>query len=164
VYQKFAGALPPLPFQEDGSRPAVLADIKINSTYAAAFGDNQNAEQRCGSAAACAAQCASGFPGFILDVVGKAGLPAPIAYLVYIGEVVAPVLLIIGLFTRVAALIVVVNMLFALALVHASQLFTLNQQGGWQLELQGMYLFTAVAIALMGAGRLSVGGLAGRWN
>ncbi len=105
-----------------------------------------------------------GGPGFILDVVGKAGLPAPIAYLVYIGEVVAPVLLIIGLFTRVAALIVAVNMLFALALVHASQLFSLNQQGGWQLELQGMYLFTAVAIALMGAGRLSVGGVAGRWN
>jgi putative oxidoreductase len=105
-----------------------------------------------------------GGPGFILDVVGKAGLPAPIAYLVYIGEVVAPVLLIIGLFTRVAALVVAINMLFALGLVHASQLFMLNQQGGWQLELQGMYLFTAVAIALMGAGRLSVGGVAGRWN
>jgi len=105
-----------------------------------------------------------GGPGFILDVVGKAGLPAPIAYLVYIGEVVAPVLLIIGLFARVATLIVAINMLFALALVHASQLFMLNEQGGWQLELQGMYLFTAVAIALMGAGRLSVGGVAGRWN
>ena len=94
-----------------------------------------------------------GGPGFILDVVGKAGLPSFIAYLVYIGEVVAPVLLIIA-----------VNMIFALALVHASQLFMLNQQGGWQLELQGMYLFTAVAIALMGAGRLSVGGAGGRWN
>jgi len=105
-----------------------------------------------------------GGPGFILDVVGKAGLPSFIAYLVYIGEVVAPVLLIIGLFTRVAALIIAVNMIFALALVHASQLFMLNQQGGWQLELQGMYLFTAVAIALMGAGRLSVGGAGGRWN
>jgi len=105
-----------------------------------------------------------GGPGFILDVVGKAGLPSFIAYLVYIGEVVAPVLLIVGLFTRVAALIVAVNMVFALALVHASQLAMLNQQGGWQLELQGMYLFTAVAIALMGAGRLSVGGAGGRWN
>jgi putative oxidoreductase len=105
-----------------------------------------------------------GGPGFILDVVGKAGLPSFIAYLVYIGEVLAPVLLIIGLFTRVAALIVVVNMLFALGLVHASQLFMLNQQGGWQLELQGMYLFTAVAVALLGAGRLSVGGTGGRWN
>ena len=105
-----------------------------------------------------------GGPGFILDVVGKAGLPSFIAYLVYIGEVVAPVLLIIGLFTRVAALVIAINMVFALALVHSSQLAMLNQQGGWQLELQGMYLFTAVAIALMGAGRLSVGGPGGRWN
>jgi len=105
-----------------------------------------------------------GGPGFIVDVVSKAGLPTPIAYLVYIGEVIAPVLLIIGLFTRAAALVVAINMVFALLLVHTSQVFTMAQTGGWALELQGMYLVTAVVIALLGAGRLSVGGTSGRWN
>lgn len=105
-----------------------------------------------------------GGPGFIVDVVNKAGLPSAIAYLVYIGEVVAPILLILGLFSRIAALIVAVNMGFAISLVHAAQFFSLSKTGGWELELQGMYLFTAIAIALMGAGRLSVGGIAGRWN
>ena len=105
-----------------------------------------------------------GGPGFIMDVVTKAGLPAALAYLVYIGEVVAPILLIVGLFTRIAALAVAINMVFAIALVHSSQILSLSQTGGWELELQGMYLFTAIAIALLGAGRLSVGGVAGRWN
>lgn len=106
----------------------------------------------------------SGGVGFILDVLNKAGLPAPFGYLVYIGEVVAPVLLIIGLWTRAAAIVVVIDMAFAVALVHVSQFFTLNQAGGWSLELQAMYLFGALSIALLGAGRYSLGGLYGRWN
>lgn len=102
--------------------------------------------------------------GPILDVVGKAGLPGPFGYLVYIGEVVAPALVIVGLWTRAAALVVVIDMAFAVALVHLGEFFTLNDTGGWSLELQGMYLFGALAIALLGAGRYSLGGLYGRWN
>ena len=105
-----------------------------------------------------------GGPDFILDVVGKAGLPPALGYLVYIGEVVAPLLLIIGLFTRAAALIVMLNMLSAIALVHMRQLLTISEEGGWALELQGMYLASAIAIALLGAGRYSAGGAGGRWN
>lgn len=105
-----------------------------------------------------------GGPGFIMGLLAKAGLPAVLGYGVYIGEVVAPLLLIIGLFTRVAALIVFVNMLVAIGLVHMGELGQLSKTGGWALELQGMYLFGALAVALLGAGRYSVGGLHGRFN
>ena len=105
-----------------------------------------------------------GGPGFVMGVVDKAGLPGFVAYGVYIGEVLAPLLLIVGFWTRIAALIVAVNMVFALYLVHVPQLFTLSQTGGWALELQGMYFMTAVAVALLGAGRFSVGGAGGRFN
>ena len=103
-------------------------------------------------------------PGFVLDTVVKAGLPAAFGYLVYVGEVLAPLLLIIGYWTRAAALIIAINMVVAILLVHTSQFFTLSQTGGWALELQGMYLGTAVAILLLGAGRFSAGGAAGRLN
>ncbi|WP_157264041.1 DoxX family protein [Azohydromonas aeria] len=103
-------------------------------------------------------------PGSALGLLAKAGLPTELAYGVYIGEVVAPMLLIAGLFTRAAALIVVINMLFAIGLAHMAQLGQLTKTGGWALELQGMYLFGALAVALLGAGRYSVGGLHGRWN
>ena len=103
-------------------------------------------------------------PGMVLDLVTKVGLPSALGYLVYVGELVAPALLIVGLWTRAAALVIVVNMLVAISLVHTSQLLMLNKNGGYQLELQAMYLFVAVALALLGAGRFSVGGSGGRWN
>jgi putative oxidoreductase len=102
--------------------------------------------------------------GFITGTLEKAGLPGVFGYAVYIGEVVAPLMILFGIYTRAAALVVAVNMIVALLLVHTSQFFTLNEQGGWALELQGMYLGGAIAVALLGAGRYSVGGLAGRWN
>src|SRR5690349_12355252 len=105
-----------------------------------------------------------GGPGFILDIVDKAGLPEPFGYLVYVGEVVAPILVIIGLFTRAAALVIAINMIVAVLLVHRGELFSLNESGGWALELQGLYLVVAIAVALLGAGRYSIGGNFGRWN
>jgi putative oxidoreductase len=105
-----------------------------------------------------------GGPGFILDVVDKAGLPEPLGYLVYIGEVLAPALVLIGLWTRAAAFVIAINMIFAIGLVHTGDLLKLAEGGGWALELQGLFLVVAVAIALLGAGRYSVGGIHGRWN
>lgn len=101
---------------------------------------------------------------FITGMLEKAGLPGAFAYLVYIGEVIAPLMILFGVYTRVAALVVAINMVVALLLVHTGEFFSLNQTGGWALELQGMYLGGALAVALLGAGRYSVGGAAGRWN
>jgi putative oxidoreductase len=103
-------------------------------------------------------------PGFVLDVVSQAGLPTAFAYLVYIGEIVAPLFLIFGLWARAAAAVIAINMIVAILLVHTSQLFSLSDTGGWAIELQAMYLGTAVAIVLLGAGRYSIGGTNGRWN
>ena len=94
--------------------------------------------------------------GFITSVVAKAGLPSFVAYGVYLGEVIAPVLVILGWYSRAGAVLIALNMVFAIALVHSGQLFALGQTGGWALELQGMFLFTAVAVALLGPGRFSL--------
>jgi putative oxidoreductase len=106
----------------------------------------------------------SGGIGFVAGMLEKVGAPAALGYLVYVGEVVAPLLVLIGLYTRGAALVVAINMVVALLLVHTSQFFTMSDTGGWALELQGMYLGAAIVIALLGAGRFSVGGAAGRFN
>jgi putative oxidoreductase len=93
---------------------------------------------------------------FITNTVTAAGLPAFFAYGVYVGEVVAPLLVIAGFYSRIGAAIIGVNMLFAIGLVHGAEFFTLNQTGGWALELQGMFLFTAIAVALIGPGRYRI--------
>lgn len=100
----------------------------------------------------------------VVGLVEKAGLPGALGYLVLVGEVLAPLLLILGVWTRLAALIVAINMVVAVGLVHMGELMSLTKNGGWALELQGMFLFTALAVALLGAGRYSAGGEAGRWN
>ncbi|AYM97633.1 DoxX family protein [Acidovorax sp. 1608163] len=94
--------------------------------------------------------------GFIGGMLDKAGLPGFLAYGVYIGEVVAPLMMLLGVGARAGAAIVVANMLVALGLVHMGDLFVITKQGGWALELQGLYLFGALAVALLGAGRYSV--------
>jgi putative oxidoreductase len=99
-----------------------------------------------------------------MERVAGVGLPSALAYLVYAGEVVAPLLLIVGIWTRAAALIVSTNMVVAVLLVHTGQLRELNRFGGWALELQGFYFFVAVAIMLLGAGKFSVGGASGKLN
>lgn len=100
----------------------------------------------------------------IIGMVTRTGMPAELGYLVYIGEVVAPLMVLFGIWTRPAALVIAINMTVAVLLVHTGELLDLTKTGGWALELQGMFLVTALAIALLGAGRYSIGGAGGRWN
>jgi len=92
----------------------------------------------------------------IAGMLAGAGLPSFLAYGAYLGEVLGPLMLIAGFHSRIGAVLVIVNMLFAVFLAHMGQLGALNEQGGWALELQGMFLGTAVAVALLGPGRFSV--------
>ena len=55
-------------------------------------------------------------------------------------------------------------MLFAIGLVHMHELASITKMGAWALETQGLFLFGALAVALLGAGRFSLGGAGGRWN
>lgn len=84
------------------------------------------------------------------------GLPALLAYGAFVGEVLGPLLVIIGLYTRIGALFMVLNMIAAIALAHGSELVDFRQSGAWALELQGFFLFTAIAVFLIGPGKFSI--------
>jgi putative oxidoreductase len=99
----------------------------------------------------------SGIDG-IASMVTAAGLPPWVAYGVYIGEVLAPLMVLAGWYARIGGAIIAVNMLFALGLVHRADFLSLGESGGWALELQAMFLFTALAIACLGPGRYSANG------
>lgn len=94
--------------------------------------------------------------GGLTGAVTAAGLPGFVVYGVYIGEVVAPILVLLGWYSRIGAAVIAINMLFAIALVHRAEVFALGGSGGWAIELQGMFLFTAIAVALIGPGRYSI--------
>ena len=90
----------------------------------------------------------------ITGMVTAQGLPAWVAYGVYAGEVLGPLMLIAGFYARLGAALVAVNMVFALFLAHRADLFSLNpQSGGSAVELQLLMLFAAIAVMLIGPGK-----------
>jgi putative oxidoreductase len=101
------------------------------------------------------AKITKGVSGIETSLVNH-GLPAFVAYGVYIGEALAPLLVILGFYARVGGAIIVVNMLFAITLSHSTQLFDLGRSGGWALELQGFFLLTGLVILLIGPGKFSI--------
>jgi putative oxidoreductase len=109
------------------------------------------------------AKLAGGVDG-IVGMLQQRGLPGALAYGVFVGELLAPLAMILGLWTRPAALLAAINMAVAIALAHSADVFKLGPQGGWAIELQGLFLFAALAVMLLGGGRFSMGGLRGRFN
>ena len=85
-----------------------------------------------------------------------------VAYGVYLGEIVAPVLIILGLFSRIGGLLIAANMIVAVLLMHMADIAVLSPGGGYALESEALYLVAALSIALLGAGRFSIGN--GNWN
>jgi putative oxidoreductase len=105
--------------------------------------------------------------GFIQGLLAQNSLPGFLAYGAFVGEVVAPILLILGILTRPAALLVVVQMLFAIFLARRGDIFTINpvmRGGGWAIELEMFFLLAALAIFFLGAGRYSLAKRPGRWD
>lgn len=103
--------------------------------------------------------------GFIEAMLGARGLPPYIAYGVYLAEIVAPILIIIGLRTRLAALVVAFDMVMAIWLAHANNLFAVKEAGGaWAIEIEAFFLLGAVALFFMGGGQYSVSGGRTTWD
>ena len=93
---------------------------------------------------------------FIAGMLAGYSLPSVLAYGVYIGEVVAPLMLIVGYKARIGGLIIAANMLFALVLAHTGDFFSLSEHGGWMVELQMFYLLSAIAVVFLGSGNQAV--------
>jgi putative oxidoreductase len=102
--------------------------------------------------------------GPIRGMIAAHHLPDFLAYFVYLGEVAAPVLIIIGLLTRLGGILIVINMIVAVLLAKTAMLMGTDTMGGYTLEIEAFYLFTALAVALLGAGRFSIGGADGALN
>lgn len=94
----------------------------------------------------------SGIEGMLTEK----GFPAFLVYGVYVTEIIAPILMLIGYRTRLASLVYISGVIVAIYLVHASHIFSLNEHGGWEIELLGLYLFGAVSLFFTGAGKYAV--------
>ncbi len=92
-------------------------------------------------------------------------LPFIVAYGVYVAEIIAPVMMVIGFRTRLAALTIVIDMIMAILLVLRPMFFTVRPAGGgWGVELEMFYLLAALTIFLIGGGRYSLSKAQSTWD
>lgn len=91
----------------------------------------------------------NGFGELDADFIGI-GIPGFFAYAVYIGEFLAPLMLIIGYQVRIAAILVAGTMFVAILMAHIGDIFALNEHGAWAIELQMFYILASLSILLLG--------------
>ncbi|WP_445680512.1 DoxX family protein [Radicibacter daui] len=93
----------------------------------------------------------AGTAGFFASL----GLPPALAYLTMLGEAVAAVSLLLGIWTRIGALIGVPILLGAIVMVHgAAGFFFNNPNGGW--EYPAFWAVALIVQALLGDGALAL--------
>jgi putative oxidoreductase len=106
-----------------------------------------------------------GFSGSMQGLTTQAGLPAVIAFLVICIEFFAPIGLLAGLLSRVAALGIGSVMVGAIFVGHLQFGFFMNwsgNQAGEGFEYHLLVIGIAVALLIQGSGALSVDRLLGR--
>lgn len=99
----------------------------------------------------------AGIDGISGMLIAK-GLPGFIAYGVLVGEVIAPCLIILGILTRPAALVLAFTMIVAWLMVGMNETWELDKTGAWAIESLVYFFIGALAVAFLGAGRFSVAG------
>ncbi len=93
---------------------------------------------------------------FVKGMVVNSGMPEILSYGVYIGEVLAPICIIIGLFPRISSFIIIINSAMILFLAHGLNLFGLNQYGGFNAELPFLYIGICLCILFCGSGKYAI--------
>src|SRR5215469_5511582 len=97
-----------------------------------------------------------GFSGTMGFFTGTLHIPAPLAFLAIAAQFAGAIALILGLFTRVAALGIGANMLVAVAMVHAQYGFFMNWSGsqkGEGFEYHLLAIAIAIALVVRGGGK-----------
>ncbi len=90
------------------------------------------------------------------QILTRVGIPVFFSFGVLLAEVMAPVMLLIGFKTRLAAFLIIVDMFMATLLVHSANLTKVSEMGGWMVELNALYFFGALAIIFFGSGRFAI--------
>jgi len=82
-------------------------------------------------------------------------LPSFLAYGVYVGELIAPIFILLGLYGRLASIVVALNMLAAIYLAYGFA-FVVSRYGGLAWETPLLYLVMALLVVMLGSGKYAV--------
>ena len=93
----------------------------------------------------------------VKGILAKAGLPEIVAYGSYIGEVVAPIVIILGIFSRIGALLVIGTRLTITYAYHGlGNLLELTNVGVFKAEILYLYIALSFCIIFNGSGKYAI--------
>jgi putative oxidoreductase len=107
-----------------------------------------------------------GFSGTMGFFTGTLHIPAPLAFLAITAQFAGAIALILGLFTRLAALGIAVNMLVAVAMVHAQYGWFMNwfgNQKGEGFEYHLLAIGIAIVLMIRGGGKWAADTVIENW-
>lgn len=100
---------------------------------------------------------------FITSLLNQYGLPSFIGYGVFIGEILAPILIIIGYRTKLVGLVFAINCFVAIVMVQLPNLLKLNESGGWAIGLIFIYMMFGITLFFTGAGKYALS-IKNKWD
>jgi len=107
-----------------------------------------------------------GFSGTMGFFTGTLHIPAPLAFLAIAAQFAGAIALILGLFTRLAALGIAVNMLVAVVMVHAQYGWFMNwfgNQKGEGFEYHLLAIGIAIVLMMRGGGKWAADTIIENW-
>lgn len=93
---------------------------------------------------------------YINSLLEQYGLPTFLGYGVFVGEIIAPILIIIGFRTKLAGLVLAINCFVAILMDRLPDVLSLNEHGGWAIGLIFIYMMFGVVIFYAGAGKYAL--------
>jgi len=93
--------------------------------------------------------------GGVKSLVVSHNLPEFLAYGVYIGELIAPIFILLGLYGRLASGVVAFNMFMAIYLAYGFS-WSIGKYGALAWETPLLYLVMALSIIFLGSGKYAV--------
>ena len=94
-------------------------------------------------------------PAGTAQFFGSLGLPPGLAYVMIVIEVIGGVALVLGVYSRIAALVLVPGMIGAIVTVHGpAGFFFDNPHGGW--EYPALWIVGLLSVVLLGDGAFAM--------
>ncbi len=85
-------------------------------------------------------------------LMSQINLPKQAVYVIFLFEIVVPMMLILGVLSRLAAGITIAYLLIAIFAISPGKLFTLIPGSGHALESEFFFLLASLAICFLGSG------------
>ena len=95
--------------------------------------------------------------GDVKSILTKAGLPEVMAYGSYVGEVIAPIMIILGIFSRIGALLIIgTSLTIMYVYCGLGNLPKLISIGDFKAEILYLYIALSLCIIFSGSGKYAI--------